>query len=262
MGFNEAQFQAAVDQINSGLRELGNKINEVPAAANAALNNWYIPGFVKDAIVWLAETLTDLARSIMNKIIEVMKGVAAPVYFFRYAFDWQDIRGLANGVAGQLNPAVLTATQTWTGAASTAYGRIIAPQGAAASKIASISDKTATALQICAAAGLAFYVAIGAILVKFIAAMVTAIAAFGSAVFSWAGAALIVEEAGVNSGLIWAAIGALTAALGTQAQQMISLHGESIDNSTFPGGHWPDPTTRLYNDGTVTDGDADWSLAR
>src|SRR5262249_62359097 len=126
----------------------------------------------------------------------------------------------------------------------------------AANKIASISDKTATALQICAAAGLAFYVAIGAILVKFIAAMVTAIAAFGSAVFSWAGAALIVEEAGVNSGLIWAAIGALTAALGTQAQQLIGLHGEAVDNSFFPGGRWPNPVTGSFSDATVTDGDA------
>jgi hypothetical protein len=94
---------------------------------------------------------------------------------------------------------------------------------------------------------LTFYVAIAVILVKFIVAMVAAIAAFGSGIFSWAGAALIVEEAGVNSGLIWAAIAALAAALGTQAQQLISLHGEAIDNSTFPGGHWPDPTPTAYN---------------
>lgn len=94
------------------------------------------------------------------------------------------------------------------------------------------------------------------ILVKFIAAMAAAIAAFGTAVFSWAGAALVVEEAGVNSGLIWAAIGAL----GTQAQQLIGLHGETIDNSTFPGGHWPDPIAGSFNDGSVKDGHADWSL--
>jgi hypothetical protein len=81
-------------------------------------------------------------------------------------------------------------------------------------------------------------------------------------VFSWAGAAIIVEEAGVNSALIWAAIGSLTAALATQAPQLISLHGEAIDNSFFPGGHWPDPVTSAFSDATVTDGDADWSLAR
>lgn len=262
MDFDEAQFNETIAKLNQGLTDLGNKIDEVPPAANAAMDHWYIPGFVKDAIKWCAEEITKLAKWIWDKITEVMKGVAAPVYFFKYAFDWQDVRGLANGVTGQLKPEAMPAANSWTGQAAAAYKAVIKPQGDAANKLATISDKTAGALQICAGVGLTFYVAIAVILVKFIAAMVTAIAAFGSAVFSWAGAALVVEEAGVNSGLIWAAVGALTAALGTQAQQMISLHGEAIDNSTFPGGRWPDPTTGSFSDATVTDGDADWSLAR
>ncbi|MCP2257107.1 hypothetical protein LX15_000792 [Streptoalloteichus tenebrarius] len=100
------------------------------------------------------------------------------------------------------------------------------------------------------------------IVVKFVGAMATAIAAFGSAVFSWAGAALVVEEAGVTSGLVWASVGALTATLGTQAQQLIGLHGETIDTSAFPGGRWPNPATGSYDDGSVKDGDAKWSLNR
>ncbi|OLR91429.1 hypothetical protein [Actinokineospora bangkokensis] len=260
MSFSEAQFTEAVNKINQGLDSLSVKIGEVPQAANAAMNHWYIPDFVKDAIKWCAEKICELANWIWDKIKEVMKGVAAPVLFFKYAFDWQDIRGVANGVTGQLKPEAMPAVNSWTGSAATAYKAVIKPQGDAAGKIATISDKTATALTVCAAAGLAFYVAIGVILVKFIAAMVAAIAAFGSAVFSWAGAAIVVEEAGVNSGLIWAAIAALTAALGAQASQMVALHGEAVDASFFPGGKWPDPTTGAYSDGTVTDGDADWSL--
>jgi hypothetical protein len=182
------------------------------------------------------------------------------------AFEWQDVRGLATTVGGQLKPFVLTTVgNTWRGPAATAYGKVILPQGAAADRIGAVSDKVSTALQLCAAAGLVFYLAIAAILVKFIAAMVTCIAAFGSAVFSWAGAALIVEEAGVNSALIWAAITALSAALVTQGQQLITVHGELKEVTALPGnagGHWPNATTGGYNDGTVTDGDADWSLAK
>jgi len=262
MTFSEAQFNETVSKLNQGLNDLSTKISEVPPAANAAMDHWYIPGFVKDAIRWCAEKICELASWIWNKIKEVLRGIAAPVYFFKYAFDWQDIRGIADGVSGQLKPEAMPAANQWSGSAATAYTKSIKPQGDAANKIATISDKTATALQICAGVGLTFYVAIAVILVKFIAAMVAAIAAFGSAVFSWAGAALIVEEAGVNSALIWAAIGALTAALGTQAQQLIGLHGEAIDNSFFPGGHWPNPLTGSFSDATVTDGDADWSLAR
>lgn len=114
-------------------------------------------------------------------------------------------------------------------------------------------------LGICAAAGLAFYLVIGIILVKFIVAMVGVIAAIGSVAFSWAGVALAVEEAGVNTGLIIAAVTTLTAVLGAQAQQLVTLHGEAVDNSAFPGGHWPDPTAGSYNDGSVKDGTASWS---
>ena len=260
MGFSEAQFNETINKLNSGMDDLSKKIDAVPAAANAAVDHWYIPGIIADAIKWCAEKICELAKWIWNKIKEVLRGVAAPVYFFKYAFDWQDIRGIANNVTGQLKPEAMPGANSWTGSAATAYKGVIKPQGDAANKIATIADRTATALQVCALAGLTFYLAIAVILVKFIAAMIATIAALGSVVFSWAGVALVVEEAGVNSGLIWAAIGALTAALGTQAQQLVGLHGEAIDNSTFPGGHWPDPTTRSYNDGSVKDGDADWSL--
>lgn len=262
MSFNTAQFEATIQKLNQGMDDLSHKIDEIPPAANKAMNHWYIPGVIKDAIRWCAEKICELATWIWNKIKETLKGVAAPVMFFSYAFDWQDIRGLANGVTGQLKPEAMTNTASWSGAGATAYKSAIKPQGDAAGKIATISDKTATVLQICAGFGLTFYVAIAAILVKFIVAMAAAIAAFGSGVLSWAGAALVIEEAGVNSGLIWAAIGALVAALGAQAQQLIGLHGEAIDNSTFPGGKWPNPATGGYDDGSVRDGTASWSLSK
>jgi hypothetical protein len=260
MAFSEVQFQAVQDKINGGLRDLSGKIDQLRPAAEAGLDHWYIPGFVKDAVRWLVDKAVSLAKTIWNKIVEVMKGIAAPVYFFKYAFDWQDVRGLATGVAGQLTPEAMTAGTQWKGSAADAYGKIIKPQGVAANKIGTIADKTSLALDICAAAGLAFYVMIGIIVVKFVIAMVGVIAALGSVAFSVAGVALAVEEAGVNTGLIITAVSLLAAALGVQAQQMSVLHGEAVDNSTFPGGTWPDPTTASYNDGSVKDGAAAWSL--
>lgn len=73
--------------------------------------------------------------------------------------------------------------------------------------------------------------AMGVIIVKFIIATVAAIAALGSVVLSWAGAALVI-----------AAVTTLVAALGTQAQQMTVVEGEAKDNSAFPGGKWPSGT--------------------
>jgi len=166
-----------------------------------------------------------------------------PIILFKHAWDWQDLRGDASTVAGQLDAEALGAARKWEGPAAEAYKKVIPPQNKAATQIGTVAKNTAVSLTVCAAAGLAFYVALGVILVKFIAAMVTAIAALGSAVFSWAGAAIIVEEAGVNSGLIIAAVSALSAALGAQASQMSSLHGDAVDNAFFPGGHWPKAAT-------------------
>jgi len=261
VAFSEAQFQAAVDKINSGMSDLSSRIASIRPTAESALNHWYIPGFVADAVLWLADKAISLAKAIWGKIVELLKGVAAPVHFFRYAFDWEGIRGLASAASGELNPVALPAGKRWKGAAADAYFKIIPLQAGAAARIGTISDKTAVALGICAAAGLAFYIALGIILVKFIVAMVGVIAALGSVAFSWAGVALAVEEAGGNTGLIVAAVTTLTAVLGTQAQQMAILHGEAVDASTFPGGRWPDPTTGAYRDGSVKDGTASWSYA-
>lgn len=249
MTFSEAQFEAVVQKLDTGMAELSGKIPQLLPAARAATDHLYVPDSVQDAIMWLAHKMVSLAQRIWDKITELMKGIAAPVLFFKDAFDWEDVKGLASGVAGELTPTALRAGRHWSGAAEEAYVAATAPQATAAARIATLADKVALSLGICAAAGLAFYVAIGVILVKFIAALVAAIAAFGSAVFSWAGAALVVEEAGVNTGLIIAAVTTLTALLGAQAQQLVALHGEAVDDSTFPGGHWPDPNTGGYAGG-------------
>lgn len=61
--------------------------------------------------------------------------------------------------------------------------------------------------------------------------------------------------------MITAAVGALITLLGTQAQQMVSLHGKAIDNSAYPGGHWPDPTAGDFRNSSVQGGTAPWSYA-
>lgn len=261
--FSEAQFQTTLTAIEKGIGDLSAKIAEVPEAANRALSNTSLPRDVQDAIVWTARKITELATAVMQKIKELLVGAAAPIAFFNSAHGWQDVRGVASGVAGQLKPTAMPAAASWTGSAAAAYTKVISPQGDAANKIGSISDKTAVALTTCAVAGLTFYVALGVILVKFTAAMIAAIAAFGTGVFSPAGAALIIEEAAVNTGMIVAAVSTLTAVLGAQAAGMVTLHGEAVDNGAFPGGHWPNPIAAgRYDDATVANGHANWSLNR
>ena len=80
--------------------------------------------------------------------------------------------------------------------------------------------------------------------------------------FSWAGLALTIEEASINTAAILTAVGALLAVLGAQAKEMTSLHGDAVDKNAFPGGAWPNATPGNFSDATVKDGDADWSFDR
>ena len=256
MEFSEAQYQAAIDKIRNGLAELNAKISQIPGAANAAVNKPDVPESVRDAVIWLAKKLVDILTAVVNKISELLQGAMPPILMFRYAYTWQDVRGLTSGVAGSLRPEALRVNRYWTGQANDAYNRAVKPQSDAAAKIGTIAERTSTSLNVCAAAGLAFYVALGVIVVKLILAAAAAIAAFGSLVLSWAGLAIIVEEAAVTPAMIIATVVSLTALLGAQASQMAVLHGEAIDTSAFPGGKWPDSTSDTFSDATVLDGDA------
>jgi hypothetical protein len=242
MTVSVAQYQAATRKLTSGVNEVPAKLNAFADAANAALGQWYIPGFVKDAIKWLAEKLIDLGEAIWHKIVELMEGIAAPVYMFDYAWRWESVKGTASGVASELSPETVDISQDWAGTAATAYATAITSQSEAAGQIGTLADKTATALTICAAAGVAFYIALGIIIFQFIAQLVIAIGAVGTIIFSWAGLAIVVEDAGVTSGMIIAAVTTLTALLAAQASQMVALHGAASDQTYFPGGAWPKAT--------------------
>jgi uncharacterized protein YukE len=260
MEFSEEQYQAAIEKIRNGLAELNSKIAQIPEACNAALASANLPDAVRERVVWLVNKMVEILQSVVRRIGELMEGAAAPIFMFRYAYQWQDVRGLANGVAGNLRPEALRVNRYWRGAANDAYNRAVKPQSDAATKIGSIAERTSTSLNVCAAAGLAFYMALGVIVVKFIAAALAVIAALGSVALSWAGLLLIVEEAGVNTGLIIAAVASLTALLGAQASQIAVMHGESIDNSVFPSGRWPESTAGSFGDGSVLGGNAPWQL--
>ncbi|HYS40695.1 MAG TPA: hypothetical protein VEO01_34205, partial [Pseudonocardiaceae bacterium] len=56
-----------------------------------------------------------------------------------------------------------------------------------------------------------------------------------------------IGEAGISAGYITAAVVALVTMLGDQVKEMTTLHGQAVDESTFPGGRWPNPNTGSYN---------------
>jgi hypothetical protein len=112
-------------------------------------------------------------------------------------------------------------------------------QPTAATQIETSADKLATALTLCGVAGVAFHLALLAVLIKVIVVMIAAAVAAGSVVFSWAGLLAAVGEALLDAGIITGLMLALVGVLAAQAGQIAVAKGEANDGSAFPGGKWP-----------------------
>lgn len=238
--FSEAQYTAVINELNSGMTGLSNQLGRVAPTINSATAHWYVMDWVADALVDCGNKLIEFGSWLLEKLGELLEGVLAPPLFFWKAYDWHaSVSTPASEVAGNTQPNTLRATYDWTGEAATAYSRATSTQPTAAGEIQSIATTMAVSLGICAAAGCAFYVALGAILVKVIVATAAAIAAFGSVVFSPAGVAIILEEAAVSGSLVWAAIASLTALLAAQTAQIIAMKGAASAADAFPNGAWP-----------------------
>ena len=242
MSFSRAEFEAAVDKINQGMDDMSAKMEQIPQVANSTIDHWYIPSFVAEGIIWLAEKMMELAQKIWDKLVEVLKGVAAPVTFFFNAQDLDGAAASAQGVAANFADGQLVSRMEWSGAAALAYKDEVATQRNAATELGVIADQMAKSLVWAAVAGLLFYVGLGVIVVKFVIAMVAAIAALGSVVFSWAGAALIAEEAGVNIAAIAGLVSTLLLLLGDQVKEMLALQAAATTDK-FPHGAWPKAST-------------------
>jgi hypothetical protein len=258
--FSPSQYSAVTDRLNAGLDTIPGKLQDMRDVAHQVMDHWYIPRVVQDSLIGLVVKFGDLVKSIVDKIGDALKGIAAPVTFFFDALQWTDARGLVNGVAGELGVDRLSAPLHWKGNAADAYSRVAKQHSAAATQVGVVADKTKTALYVCAGAGLAFYVTLGIIAFQFIDVLIAAIAAIASGVFSWAGLAAGAADAGVTAGMVWAAVTALTSLLGLQAQQMIEGHGAVVDPGAFPDGQWPKVGAESYGDASVKDGDVDWSI--
>lgn len=262
MEFSKAQFEAVINDITAGLGTLSDQLDRIGPAATTGANQWFVPPAVGEAMIALANEIIEIGQELLRLFIDLLKGATAPIFMFLDAWQWMDLRGAASGVASSLTQQRLVVDDSdWSGRARDAYVGSVDGHSRAAAQIASISSTVSNCLIGCAAAGTAFYVTLAVVLAKLIAATVAAVAAFGSGIFSPAGAALILEEAGVNTATVTTGLALLTTFLTAQAGSMVFLHGEAVDVTSFPAGRWPAANSATFDDATVTDGDTDWSLA-
>lgn len=260
--FSKAQFESLIEEITGGMDDFAVKLNDVYPTAHNAVNHWYVPGPVKDAVLWLARESVEVGAKLIEFLVDLLKGAVAPVYMYFDSEAWQQVRGSATLVASTLSAHhLLVDDSDWSGSARDSYVGSVSGQSDAAARVGTIADSTSNLLLMAAAAGAVFYAALAFVIAKMIIAAIAALIAFGSVVFSPAGAAIILEEAGVNTAIIGTAVATLIAFISAQVNALVNLRGLAVDATAFPAGKWPVSNSGTFSDATVHDGDADWSLA-
>ncbi|WP_370147398.1 hypothetical protein [Streptacidiphilus sp. EB129] len=232
-----------IDKVNAKIPIIERNLSKVQQAGASTANAWYMPAGLGDLLMECVHEFVKAVTWLLEQVKELLKGALAPLYMWENAYTWENVRGVASGVAGEVTVSALGSTKDWTGASATAYTQAIAPQSAAASRLAAVADKTSTALSICAASGLVFYGAVAILCVQEVE--ITVGASVAAATGAAAPPALAVETTSAlltGAGLVGLIVGLLSL-VGGQATQMTSIHGETIDTTAFPGGHWPTATT-------------------
>jgi CheY-specific phosphatase CheX len=79
--FSPSQFNAVTGKIRDGLHEAALKLDELPPKVSAALDHFYIPDFVKDAVTWFLNKIAGLTHTMLEKLGKILEGVAAPLAF-------------------------------------------------------------------------------------------------------------------------------------------------------------------------------------
>lgn len=242
-GFSVAQYESVADRLQSGVEKLSQKSSELTPTARKAGDKWYITQKIADAIMWVAKKMEEIAKWLLKKIEEAMVAIFAPVTLFKRSLDWMnDVKPPASTVQGNTDFKALKAHLQWEGPAATTYTNAVRGQSSAAGRISTIAGSVSSSCAICAGAGLLFYIALAAILVKVISATVAALGALVSGFGAPVAAGIFAEEATVDSAAVWAAVSALGVALGTQVKELLRIKSDAQDNSDFPGGKWPKGT--------------------
>jgi hypothetical protein len=131
----------------------------------------------------------------------------------------------------------------------------------AAAQLGTVADAVQYALTWAATAGAIFYAALAVIVLELIGGYALGLGAGASVVGATAGVVILLTTTAaviVQLGMLLHTFAEAYARLQIWMYEMLS---EARNNTAFPGGGWPSAQAARYADGTVRDGDADWSVA-
>jgi hypothetical protein len=273
MTFDVGAYQDTVSKIRSGVQSVETGVPHLQngVAALSGVHPLVIPPQVIGWVIRALNAFLDWVVDVLKFLLELIEGILAPFMFFGWAGNWRgflkqgatDAQALMNGL-----PVAKSGDPLWKGPGADAYKAKVPAQLAAAGALADVCDTAGTVCLELAAAGLTLYIAVGTLILT----LTGGLAAIGVEICSVLGIpaapATAVATAGVGAAMIAGIVGVVNY-ITTLTRKMSDLSSKAQNNASFPGppiGSWPIAVTEgskgTMDDGTVTDGDADWSVPK
>ncbi len=273
MTFDPGTYEQTAGQIRSGV---GTVNAAIPGIQSGVANLATIPAFVIPPMVinWVIEAIQAFLKwvgDVIKFILDLIAGILAPLFFYGWAGNWRgsfkraatDAQSLMNGL-----PIAKSGDPLWKGPGADAYKAKVPAQIAAAQAMADICDSAGSVCIDLATAGLMLYIAVATLILTVTGALATIAAEICSVLGIPAAPPTAIAAAGAGAAIL-AGIKGILDYITTLTRKVSDLQAKATNNASFPGppvGSWPIAVTEgskgTMDDGTVTDGDADWSVPK
>lgn len=234
--FRSSQLEELTTSIHKGMAQT----RATTAKLRTADAGWW---GVLDAIEPVDEGIQALAvaaEELVKTVEKLLKSIVAPVRVGLMSFEWSDkVQGPATAVAANTRWQELSALDHWEGKAADQYRRKATGQPAAATRIGEIASAVSEQLMVAAGAGVVFYVAVAACVVKMLKALELALNAIRSGAGVLLGIAIGLAELRITKTQLGLIGTAFTAYIVDQGKNMLGLIDPTNDWGQFPGHKWP-----------------------
>jgi hypothetical protein len=255
-----ASHAHTVEALQAAHARLRDQVIPAVSAVIASLESspWLLP--LRGIISAKAEAVSRDLRSVEKTVADLMEYLHMPFWLWRDGEEWTRLRDELSSVVGDLGVTNREVHVLWHGAAADAYHTVLPAQVGAAEQLSSSADSIQYVVTWAGTTLAIFFATLLAILLQMIAGLLAALvtaAAVPLAVGGLVAAGLVIATAAGELAVLILATTDVKGRMKIWTNQILS---QLRNNANFPNGEWPVARTEWYDDATVADGDADWSV--
>ena len=252
-------FEEAFKKFGDMFEKLKDAWDKICDGIEWVLDQWWIPGFIKDPVRSGYNTLKPKVHDALDRCAKFYQTPGDPSAIRTAGEGWtNDVGGAANSQASVLVKDQLETDNTWTGNAADRYNDAVLGQNKALVGTKTLTDSLQSTLNEIASAIATFWVSFGTAIATYVIAAGIAVAACCTGVGAAAGipAFIIATGAFITASITFA--NNFNNSLEEKAGKLEQLVPTGAPFGS--GGTWPSAASDKMSDGSVKDGDgSDWT---